>query len=207
MVLAAFGASGRAQACSMVSGYKVPTNLELAAAADTIVIARVVGERKSEKKYDGVVLLEPIALLKGAVLPKSVEIERAYLSTDPRMVIASNPRELRHPNPGALIGGCVRYTFLPNARLLLFLHRDEKGKLVPYRSAFSRDAEDVPDDMSLWESAVREYATISLLPKRDRKAALLRRASQLEALGGDDALAIAHDLRVEAAGKRLPPYD
>ena len=197
-----------AHACSMVPGYKVPTSLELAAAAETIVVAKVVGERQGEKSYNGTVLLRPVALLKGSALPPSVDITGASLSRDPRMVIASNARELRRANPGALIGGCVRYTFLPDATLLLFLKRDEAGNLVPYRSSFSRDAEDVVNEDSLWSKVVREYAAISTLPRKEWKAELKRRIALWEAKVGDpDATAIATDLKIELSGKRLPPYD
>jgi hypothetical protein len=196
-----------AAACSMAAGYKVPTNLDLATTADTIVIARVDGERKGAEVYDGVVLATPETLLKGSALPPRIELPGAYLITDPDMVVRSAPRELRRPNPGALVGGCVRYTFLPDTRLLLFLKRDESGTLVPYRSSFSRDAEDVAGPDALWAKAVREYVAIAALPEGERPKAMRSRIATLNATGDVDDAALAADLVIELSGRRLPPVD
>jgi hypothetical protein len=134
-----------AYACSMAPGYKVPTNLELAAAADTIVVATIEGERKAESVWDGTIL---------------------------------------------------------------FLKREPDGSLSPYRSSFSRDAEDVPSDDALWVKTVREYARISQQPAGARKAALKNRIGELSAMTDDpDAAAIAQDMEIELKGKRLPPFD
>ena len=200
-----------AYACSMAPGYKVPTNLELAAAADTIVVSVIEGERKAKDKWDGSLITRPILLLKGASLPALVEVPGAVIADDPRalrMVVASAPRELREPNPGALIGGCVRYIFVKRMKIVLFLKHDETGKLIPYRSSFSRDAEDVVDDNALWVKAVREYAAISASPKTDWKRLLKDRIAALRANASDaDAIALANDMEIELKGKRLSPFD
>ncbi|KQN40758.1 hypothetical protein ASG37_02985 [Sphingomonas sp. Leaf407] len=196
-----------AAACSMMRGYKVPTNLELAATADTIVIAQVDSERKGKDAFGGVVLATPLALLKGSALPPRIEIDGAHLSDSPDMVFRNDPRELRRPNPGALIGGCVRYIFPTDARLLLFLKRDDAGKLVPYRSSFSRDAEDVTGPDALWAKAVREYVAIAALPKPKQRKAMEARVATLNATGDVDDAAIAADLKVELSHRRLPPFD
>ncbi len=196
-----------AAACSMARGYKVPTNLELAVAADTIVIARVDGERKAKDVFDGTVLATPVALLKGAALPPRIELRGAYLSDGPDMVFRSDPRELRRPNPGALIGGCVRYIFPRDARLLLFLKRDETGRLVPYRASFSRDAEDVTGPDALWAKAVREYVAIAAVPKGGQRTAMRARIAALRARGTADDTAIADDMDIELSNRRLPPAD
>lgn len=199
-----------AHACSMAPGYEVPTNLELAAQADTIVLATITGERPGKEPWEGAVLTEPTLLLKGSVLPKSVELSGAYLATGAdmdRLVAPSPPRELREPNPGAMIGGCVRYVFAPRTQLVLFLKRDEGGRLTPFRSSFSRDAEDVSGPNALWVKAVREYAAVSAAPPREWRSRLRDRIAALRAAGDDDGLAIAADMEVELAGKRLPAFD
>ena len=197
-------------ACSMAPGYRVPTNLELAAKGETIVVAEVIGERKTDdpdEPWNGMVLARPITLLRGERMPVLVELP-GFLSDDPRRVIASAPRELRRPNPGALIGGCVRYIFIKRSKLVLFLARSEKGALEPYRSSFSRDAEDVSGDDALWVKAVREYAAISSRPRAEWRAALTRRRDALRGKPDDpDAAAIADDMAVELSAKRLPPTD
>lgn len=206
--LAGTVSAGTAAACSMASSYIVPTNLELAAAADTIVVAVVEGERRTEDRWSSTVLARPIELVKGERMPGQIEIVGASLSLAGEYVAASPPRELRAPNPDALRGGCVRYSFRKGTQLLLFLKRDEAGALKPYRSAFSRDAEDVSGKDALWVKAVREYAAMSGLPRRSWPGRLRRRIAELRARSGDrDAIAIADDMAIELAGKPGPPFD
>jgi hypothetical protein len=211
LAVAAVSTATPSNACSMMPGYKVPTNLELAAAADTIVVTVVTGERAGSDRWSGTLLTHPITLLKGASLPDLVEVTGATIANDPnmaRMVVPSAPRELRAPNPGAMIGGCVRYIFSKGMKLVLFLKRDEAGKLIPFRSSFSRDAEDVVDENALWVKAVREYAAISLTPKSQWKSELRKRTVALGATASDvDAQAIAKDMEIELSGKRRPAYD
>lgn len=192
-------AAGPAAACSMIPGYKVPTNLELTAQADTIVIAVVEKQRPSKDRWSAAVVARPMTLLKGAALPNVIELG-GVIADDPRTrdLEASAPRELRAPHPGALSGGCVRHIFAKGMKLVLFLKSDESGRLVPYRSAFSRDAEDVTDENALWVKAVREYVPISLAPRGKRKALLRERIVSLRAMAADpDAQVIADDLAIE----------
>ena len=197
-----------ALACSMAPGYKVPTNLELAAAADTIVIARVISSKAGADRWESSVIATPEALLKGVSLPATVEIAGAHLGNSDWTPTRSNPRELRKANPDALIGGCVRYIFDRDMKLVLFLKRNKSGELVPYRSSFSRDAEDVTDENALWVKTVREYAKISAFPKKEWKARLRSRITELRSNENDfDAMAIANDMEIETKGKRLLPYD
>ncbi|PHR16936.1 MAG: hypothetical protein COA41_14310 [Sphingopyxis sp.] len=202
-------AASPGHACSVVPSYKVPTNLELAEAADVIVIAEVTGERAGADEYDNRVVARPTVLLKGATLPPAVELAGAWLEKGAQMqATVSSPQELRAPNPDALIGGCVRYVFAPGMKLVLFLERDDSGALVPFRSAFSRDAEDVAGEDALWVKAVKEYAAISLLPAEQRKAQLRKRIVALQTETDDpDSLAIAADMQVELEGRRRPAYD
>ena len=197
-----------ASACSMAGGYKVPTNLELAAKAQTIVIAEVDRANAGSDTWTGVVVALPKFLLKGSRLPPSVEIKGATLDEAfGRPATISAPRELRHPNPDALIGGCVRYFFSKGMKLVLFLVPDETGVLRPYRSSFSRDSEDVTGDGALWVKTVREYAAISVAPKKEWKNLLRQRIVALRLAGDADSIAIAADMAVEVRGKRLPPFD
>jgi hypothetical protein len=195
-----------AYACSMISGYKVPTNLELASKGEVIVIATVIGEKKTGgSDWDNDVIVRPDALLKGNVIPETITISGASLDSSAR---TSAPRELREPNPDALIGGCVRYVFSKGMQLVLFLTPEKNGELVPFRSAFSRDSEDVTGPDALWAKAVREYGKISIFPKSEWKMHLKQRAAELRTEKNDpDALAIAADMDIECGGKRLAPYD
>jgi hypothetical protein len=192
----------------MAPGYRVPTNVELAAAAETIVVAVVEGERPGLRPYDGAVVARPVLTIKGVNASSPIIIEGAALEeTAGRRATRSDPRELHEANPDALMGGCVRYIFAKGMRLVLFLKRNDEGALVPYRSSFSRDAEDVPADDSLWVRAVREYAAIGALSRAERKERLTARMAELTALGDADSLALAKDMQRERSGKRLSPYD
>ncbi|RYD67851.1 MAG: hypothetical protein EOP58_02115 [Sphingomonadales bacterium] len=200
-------AAAPATACSMASGYKVPTNLELAIKGETIIIGEVIGERTGSNEWNHAVLVRPLTLLKGETLPDQVEIAGAAVAPPQVPVTLSAPGELRAPNPDAMSGYCVRYHFTKGGKLLLFLARDEQSQLVPFRSAFSRDSEDVADEDALWVKAVREYAAISLLPPEDQRRAIKSRIAALQAAGDSDSLAIARDLTIELSGKRRPPFD
>lgn len=196
-----------AAACSMMAGYKVPTNLELAIKGETILIGEVTGERPGADEWSHAVLVRPLTLLKGDRLPDQVEMAGSSVAPADVAVTPSDPRELRAPNPDAMSGYCVRYHFAKGTKLLLFLARDERGQLVPFRSAFSRDSEDVSGEDALWVKAIREYAAISLLPSAERRPMIRSRIAALQAAGDADSLAIAKDLAVELSGKRRPAYD
>jgi hypothetical protein len=192
-----------ALACTVGGDYRTPTNLDLAVAAEVIVIATVAGERAAGEFGPGAVFVVPTSVIKGPRLPAMLEIPDATLDDKLRRpATRSDPRELRKPNPDAMAGGCVRLSFTRGMKLVLFLKRDRDGVLQPYRSAFSRDAEDVSGDGALWVRAVQEYAAISFLPRYAYKRALKRRIAALRAAADQDSIAIADDLAIELAGRR-----
>lgn len=194
---------GQATACSVRGGYKVPTALQLVEAADTIVVATIEGERRGKGTFDGAVIARPTTLLKGSVLPGPIAIEGAgIVDRLDILVTRSDPHELRQPNPDALGGGCVRYAFRRDMRLVLFLKRDSGGRLVPVRSPFSRDAEDVSGDDARWVRAVREYVAIEKGPLDTQGQRLADRAAVLRRRGDADSVAIADDLLIERAAPR-----
>ena len=207
-------AAAPAAACSVASSYRVPTNMELVEHADTIVLATV--ERDDPAPANGQdlppsmrmgLIVRPTVLLKGPVLPGELRL-RAYVSDDPRMVVASNPRELFSPNPGALIGGCVRYAFRQGMQLVLFLERDRQGQLQMAAYPFARSAEDVPSADAPWVKAVRLYVEIAALPEGERRAALTARRDALRARTDDpDAALLAEDIDRQIRRRRIPPYD
>ena len=209
LALAAAGWASPAAACSVVSGYKVPTALELAGEADTIVLGTVESEvSHGDSIFENEVRVRPTHLIKGAALPGIVSL-RGYLWDGGRDRPArSDPRELHAPNPDALSGGCNRYYFEKGMSLLLFLVRDEKGALVPTLPPFARAAEDVPSPDAPWVKAVRLYAEVANLPKPARRAALIARRDALRAATGDpDSALIAADVDRQLRKKRIPPFD
>jgi hypothetical protein len=201
-------AAAPAAACSVISSYRVPTNLELVERADLIILGTAESHAPSAREYDpGDVVIRPVALLKGESLPSELRVG-GYLSDDPRRVFASDPRDLFEPNPGALTGACGRYGFRRGMLLLLFLVRNEEGgfRLAPY--PFARTAEDVPSPDAPWARAVRLYVEISALPESARRGALEARRDALRAARGDrDAALLADDIDRQLSGRRIPPYD
>ena len=203
-----FLAAPPAAGCSVVDTYRVPTNLELAERADTILLGTAEGEGEpNPDPWEHEIIVRPTLLLKGAALPAEVRIHGS-LSDDPRLVVASDPRDLFNPNPGALIGGCTRYIFKRGMLLLLFLQRDDGGRLRLAGSPFARSAEDVPSADAPWVKAVRLYVEIAALPERERRAALTARRDALRAQTGDpDAALLAEDIDRQIRRRRIPPYD
>ncbi|MCD1589147.1 hypothetical protein K7H13_00060 [Qipengyuania citrea] len=64
------------QACSVVSSYRVPTNLELVEKAPLILRARVVGEVEVEDAWDRALVVEPLEALKGTLPEGRIAISR-----------------------------------------------------------------------------------------------------------------------------------
>jgi hypothetical protein len=182
--------------------YRPPTNFELAAGADTIVLGTVERVEEGEGMW-GTVIVRPTLLLKGAALPAEVRL-RGDLPGRGHSATRSDPLELSRPNPHVFSGACSRYVFEPGMQLVLFLERNSKGELQPSNPPFSRAAEDVPGPDALWVKAVRLYAEISGLPAGRRRAALLARRAALLSYGEPDAAVLAADIdrQVEEVDKR-----
>lgn len=195
-----------AAACSVVSSYRVPTNFELAERADTILLGTVEREEGGSERSTGEVILRPTLLLKGSVLPSEVRL-RGYIPVRAMPATRSDPAELFRVNPDALSGGCNRYVFGRGMQLVLFLERDETGKLRPSLPPFARAAEDVSGPDALWVRAVRLYVEIAALPPKQRRAALITRREALRASGDPDDALIAADIDRQLGKKRLPPFD
>jgi len=203
--VAASLAASPAAACSVVSTYRVPTNLELVERADTILLGTVEREEGSERSI-GEVIVRPTLLLKGPALPSEVRLH-GYIPDKAVPATRSDPNELLRVNPDALSGACNRYVFARGMQLVLFLERDGKGELRPSLPPFARAAEDVPGPDALWVRAVRLYVEIAALPAERRRAALIARRDALRASGGPDGALIAADIDRHLGKKRLPPVD
>jgi hypothetical protein len=206
LALCAVLAAAPAAACSVVSGYRVPTNLELAERAEAIVLGTVELQEGEGGAFETRVVVRPTLLLKGAVLPAEVRLS-GFLATGAVVVTSSDPRELHRVNPDALGGGCNRYIFRRGMQLVLFLRRDGRGELRPELPPFARAAEDVPSADAPWVKAVRLYAEVAALPAKRRRAALVARREALRSSGDADAALVAADIDRQLRGKRLPPFD
>ncbi|HET9637630.1 MAG TPA: hypothetical protein VFP12_00310 [Allosphingosinicella sp.] len=196
-----------ASACSVVSSYRVATNLELVERAEAIVLGTVERQQGEGSPFDTEVVVRPTLLLKGAAVPDEIRL-RGYLAKGGgNNATRSDPRELYRVNPDALTGGCNRYVFERGMQLVVFLQRDGKGLLRPSLPPFARAAEDVPGPDSLWVKAVRQYVDIVALPADRRPSALIARRDALRAAGGPDDIALADDIDRNLKKKRLPNFD
>lgn len=171
--LAAASLALPAAACTVAPGYRPPTNLELAAEADMILIGRVAAGASA----DALPVIEPVETLKGLLpgqpfpLPGMVD----------EAVLPSDPQELEKPHPDALSGACRRHLFAPGATVLFFLDRQE-GEWVPAGGPFARWAEDVSPDAP-WLQLARLYIRAAALPQEDQRTLLTDEYEALEARG------------------------
>jgi hypothetical protein len=188
-------AAAPAAACSVVAGYRPPSNLELAVSADAIVLGQVVGG-VDPGVTEGEITVHPLAAIKGLMPGQDFALRGMMLGGgDP-----SDPIELAAPHPDALAGACIRRTFRQGATVLFFLDR-RGGEWVPAGGPFSRWAEDAPDENAPWLQLARFYARIAALDDGQRAALLEAERDALRARADEPAAqAMAADLeRVLAA--------
>lgn len=91
--------------------------------------------------------------------------------------------------------------------LLLFLEKDEAGKMRVIDASFARTLEDVPGADSLWVRAVRYYAGVARLPRDQRKQAMKAEMARLRATGLKDDALLAADINRQVKRKRTQNYD
>ncbi|HEY7811468.1 MAG TPA: hypothetical protein VIA98_13955 [Allosphingosinicella sp.] len=204
-----------AQACSVQNSYRVPTNLQLAAGAELILLARVDSGSGSGAKRNPTITVTPIELLKGQ-LPMDKPLTLPGSIAEPRFAVLSNPLQLEQAHPLAYIGACTRYMFVRGATVLFFLQPAEKayageeapaelrGTLMPAGDAFSRWAEDVLSPQSPWVRATRIYVQAASLPEEARRAMLIAERDKLRAAGDQEATVIADDIERQLAGPNNP---
>ena len=211
---ALLAAPSAALACSVVDGYRVPTNLELAAEANTIVVGEVVGAAEAQVEPGEALLsaiqVRPLAALKG-LLPSGTLLlpGMALAATDAPLLEPVATLDFAEPHPEARAGPCIRRTFPAGATVLFFLARKD-GAWAPAGGPFSRWAEDVTGPSDPWVQLVTLYTQAARVAPGER-AALLE--DQLEALQAriqaepeDDpvVLAMATDLERAMAAPGFP---
>ena len=165
-----------ASACSLAPGYRVPSNLELAREAETILLAQVIAGQLDEgdDPFESTITLHPLAALKGPLPDGDIALKGMMLSRDagPEYGMLSDPTEFERAHPVSYVGGCIRYVFPLGTTALFFLDRDQKGQWDPVSDPFSRWAEDVPGPDAPWAELVRLYVHASALPESERAAYL-----------------------------------
>jgi len=200
--LLGFGFIPGAQACSVVPGYRVPTNLELADRAEAIFVGKV-ENGKGEPSPGAAAQVRVISVLKGSVPESNITLRGFSLAPD-RFAVLSNPYELQGAHPLSYIGGCVRY-MLPLGTTALFFVQREKGNWVPAGYPFARIAEDVPDADAPWVRLVALYVRATALPESERRAMLEAERDRLRAMPADPVSRLmAADIDRQLAGPNRP---
>ncbi|MGV1682209.1 hypothetical protein [Sphingopyxis sp. NJF-3] len=193
-----------AAACSPVAGYRPPTNFELTAAADLILLAAVEDGATQPGSEDAMTLrVRPLAAIKGTMPTGPITLPQAMIATG-AMAGLSNPYDLAEPHPQSLAGACNRYAFPRGSHVLFFL-KQRDGQWVPAGGPFSRWAEDVLTDDAPWLQATRLYAEVAALPVAEQAPALTRLRDAYRARA-DDPLAqtVADDIDRQIAGPKKP---
>ncbi|WP_428628567.1 hypothetical protein [Sphingopyxis sp.] len=192
-----------AAACSPAPGYRVPTNMELVADADLILLATVSeGDFAPDSTPEQQIEVQPLAAIKGE-MPAGPLAMPGSIATGADALL-SNPYELQEAHPQSFAGACNRYMFPRGSRVLFFL----KWEGDHWRAAggpFSRWAEDVLTDEAPWLQIVRLYAEAAGLPASERTAYLTARRADYGAEGdGPVAQLIAMDIDRQLAGPNNP---
>lgn len=206
--------SSPAVACSVSDEYRVPTNLELTANADVILLAKVESGPTDIRGPDTVMTVTPIEILKGQ-LSSDKPLKLPGSIAEPRFAILSAPLQLEEAHPLAYIGGCYRNMFVREATVLFFLTTAEKafkgdvpeqvrGMLMPAGGPFSRWAEDVISPNSPWVRATRIYIKAEALPIAQQKALLTAERDKLRSIGDQESKIIADDVDRQLAGPNKP---
>jgi hypothetical protein len=196
-------APGAASACSVQRDYRVPTNLELAAEANTIVFGQVVGAAAGR---EGTLEVRPLGAIKGLVPGESLVLQEMWLREPDHIApaTADEPLDFTAPHPEALTGACIRRVFPARATVLFFLERTDGG-WAPAGGPFSRWAEDVEGPQSPWAQLVTLYARAAQVPPGEREALLQDQLEALQARTDDQAaLAMAADIERSMAAPGFP---
>ncbi len=201
-----------ALACSPAPDYRVPTNLELAGHADAIVVARVIGGQQDEEGRHVALVIRPLAAVKGPLPEGDIALQGMELAREDgaglRAGTLSDPYEFERAHEQAYAGACIRRIFPLGTTALFFLRTDHEGMWAPAGSAFSRWAEDVPDENAPWVQLARLYAVAAGLPQEDRVPFLEdEREALLVRTGEPLAQLMAEDIARQIAGPKAPPPD
>lgn len=199
---------GAALACTPAPGYHVPTNFELAEAANLIVFGEVVsgGQGVALDPDASTITVHPLATLKGLAPGADIALAGMTLA-QPGEVAArqtSEPLAFGDPHPQALTGACIRRVFPLGAKAVFFLRR-ENGQWVPAGGPFSRWAEDASGPEAPWAQLAGLYAQASVLPLEQGREMLEKEHAALVGQRDDPrAVATAADLERSLAGPPPP---
>jgi hypothetical protein len=198
-----------ALACTPPSGYTVPTNLQLAEAANAIVLGEVVSGGQGTVLDPGAatITVHPLSALKGLLPGHDIVLSGMTIAQpdDEAANALSDPLAFGDPHPQALTGACIRRVFPLGAKALFFLRR-ENGEWVPAGGPFGRWAADVAGPDAPWVELASLYAQAAMLPPEQGRALLQERYTALIAEPDDpQAVAMAADLERSLAAPAQAP--
>ena len=197
-----------AAACSPGEDTRTPSNLELAAEAPTIVLARVVGGALDEggDPFESTITIRPLEALKGPLPEGDIALAGMMLSRDagPELGMVSSPYEFERAHPVSYIGACTRFVFPLGTTALFFLRIDHEGRWAAAGEPFSRWAEDVPGADAPWVALVRLYLRAAALPEPERNALLQAERDALLARRDDP---VAQLMAADVARQMTPRAD
>ena len=211
--MAAFAAAlclapAAALACSVDDDYRVPTNLELAGQADTVLLAKVVGAHPPPKgrPFMGSVTIHPLAALKGELPKGDIDLPGMMPPPKPAFLILSDPYDFVRAHPLTYLGSCIRTIFPVGTTALFFLQRRD-GRWASAGGPFSRWAEDVPGADAPWVRLADLYVRAAALPEAERKALLIHERDGWRAQTTDPVAQLqAADIDRQLAGPN-PPWN
>lgn len=210
-VLALALAPVAAGACSVVKGYRVPTNFELVRDADLIVVGTVVPDKpyRAGSEDEPTLRLKPVRFLKGGptarhlTLGGMLELPRGGETRSFRPVYT----RLDEAHPSVWLGACSRQFYAPET-LVVAMFREDGDQWVQYSPPFARAIEDVPDaDRADWVRAAELYVRIAAMPAAARAGAL--RAEQAKLAGSETPADrdLVRDIVVALNPKQAPAPD
>lgn len=188
-----------ARACSVTR--LPPTNYELVASAERIVVVRAPKAPEGEAKKDE--QTAPIAMRVERVL-------KGAPSTEGELITVSGNFEYRGrgdrdkvdtPRPGVMRGMCVAWDYKSEGTFVLFLKRIGDAWVLEARP-LSRSNEEIDATGDVWEELIATYVKLGKLPKKKaaaERSRLIARAKLASATPHERV--IGKDLEVDTLSK------
>jgi hypothetical protein len=162
----------QAQGCSLVEDYVGPSNFELVQISDAIVVATALAKRRDREEDESFIRFDVGEKVKG-VAPPRVETEGGFGHPRP-----SDQNDIASSHPEGQKGPCNRMTFRRGGHYLLFLEKDEDGRLRELDYPFSRINEDYAGEDTVWMRTVRRYLRIQATAAPMEQIAILERLAE-----------------------------
>jgi len=197
-----------ASACSVKSGYKIPTNFELVRMASVIVLARVKDvptDIAAENGLEPMVSLEPVRFLKGSVPSANLKLMGWRAPKNWSGVAVTTTLSQSHFSSG--LGACIRQFYEPGELVIAMFEPNSHSKelpqlgLVQLFEPFSREVETVDGPQDIWVHAVDKYVALQAGPSADLDGRIANAIKELAASETPESQAIAEDLRYQLTRK------